>query len=152
MRTKLVVGLLVLGLVAGGLGAISAEWNGTGTVVNTVTWEFHPFIELTISESAVDFGQIGGVIDTIRRLNATRLHVRSNMAWELSYVVSGAEASTRHLAVRVLQATGNRHRPYSESLSGSNDGTFRVDFTLTDIRTMAPGAHAVTVTYTVTTR
>ena len=143
---KFLVGLLVLGLAVSVLGAIALATPGHGpgpgpgnnasdTATDSVSWTVQGFIELTIDESAFDFGEIAAGVDSISEEEANVLYVFSNTAWTLSSTVSGEGSD--HLGVALSSNEGQ----------GNSDIT--VGYSLNNLRTMDPGTYVATVTYTV---
>jgi spore coat protein U-like protein len=135
------VGLLVLALTVGltGIAALAASGNGnkkTDSVSDTVSWTVQKYVELSINDSAYDFGAIDPSQDTITATNANVLTVTSNTSWVLTYSVSGNGGG--HLSVGL------------ESSQGQGDAAVNVSYTLSNLHSMAPGNYTATVTYTVT--
>ena len=144
MRTrKLFVGLLVLGLAVGMLGAVVFAKRGGGkdpsdTATDAVSWTVQKFIEITIDDSAYDFGTIDAGVDTVSDARANALFVRSNASWTLDYAIEG----TGSVNLQVSLETGE----------GRGDAEIRVGYTLMDLRALGAGDYSVTVTYTVTAK
>jgi len=133
---KFVVGLLVVGLAVGVLGAVAlAKKPGSDSAVDNVSWTIQGFIELTIDDNVFDFGDIAAGVDSVSEDNANTLHVFSNTAWTLSYSASGAGSD--HLSVAL------------SSSDGTGDADVTVGYGLNDLRTMDPGTYTAVVTYTV---
>ena len=140
--SKFMVGMLVLGLAVSVLGAVALATPGHGngyhasdTAIDNVSWTIQGFIELTIDYGAFDFGEIAAGIDSVSEGNANTLHVFSNTAWELTYLITGAGSD--HLSVAMSSDEGE----------GSADVT--VGYSLNNLRTMDPGTYTATVVYTV---
>jgi len=136
-NNKFVVGLLVLGLAVSVFGAIALAKHddASDTAIDSVSWTVQGFIELTIDDDAFDFGQIDAGVDSVSETEANTLHVFSNIAWALSYSVSGTGSD--QLGVDL------------SSNEGTGDSDIEVGYSLTDLRTMDPGSYTATVTYTV---
>jgi len=139
---KFVVGLLVVGLAVSVLGAVALaanphanDYNASDTAFDSVSWTVQGFIELTIDESAFDFGDIAAGVDSVTEDNANIIHVFSNTEWTLSYTPSGVGSD--HLSVAL------------SSSEGTGDTDVTVGYGLNDLRTMDPGTYMATVTYTV---
>jgi len=131
-----VVGLLVVGLAVTVLGAVAlAKKPVSDSAVDNVSWTIQGFIELTIDDEAFDFGEIVAGVDSVSEDNANTLHVFSNTAWTLSYIVSGTGSD--HLSVAL------------SSSDGTADTDVTVGYSLNDLRSMDPGTYMATVTYTV---
>ena len=140
---KLFVGLLVLGLAVsvigmGGFAKKGHDDDPSDTVTDAVTWTVRGFIELTIDDSAYDFGTIDAGVDTVSDDEANTLFVRSNADWELEYSVDGS--GSEYLQVSL------------EAEDGEGDATINVGYTLLNLRSMDPGDYSVTVTYTATAK
>ncbi|MCI2426653.1 hypothetical protein LM597_04520 [Candidatus Acetothermia bacterium] len=151
MRTKLVVGLLVLGLAVSGLGLIDVAAATTApeirAVSNTVTWTIHRFLRIAISRTAVDFGTIDGLADTAQKLDAAELTIESNINWSISFAVTGTARD--HLQV-VISCPNDRQRRAVGT--GTRNRVLRVDYSLRNLLQLEPGNYTVTVTFTVTPR
>jgi len=161
MRTKLIVGLLVLGLAVSllGVGVVSGAQKGVSvvsdgeksgtpvTVTNTVTWIAAPLIELAITSPALDFGVIGGH-DTIAKVRANQLRVRSNISWSLTAEVIGTAAA--HLQISFSTARGSGFGAFRGD--GRGNAEVYVTYTLVNLRELAVGTHVVTVIFTATVR
>jgi len=133
---KSVVALLVVGLAVSVLGAVAlAKKPVSDSAVDNVSWTIQGFIELTIDDEAFDFGEIVAGVDSVSEDNANTLHVFSNTAWTLSYIVSGTGSD--HLSVAL------------SSSDGTADTDVTVGYSLNDLRSMDPGTYMATVTYTV---
>ena len=132
---KLFVGLLVLGLAVGMVGLIGLAKQPSANAANKVTWTIQGFVELTIDQSAFDFGKIDAGVDSVSATKANTLHVFSNTNWTLSFSVAGAAKD--HLSVDLSSDKGK----------GNDDIT--VGYSLNNLRTMDPGTYTATVTYTV---
>jgi len=133
---KSVVALLVVGLAVSVLGAVAlAKKPASDSAVDNVSWTIQGFIELTIDDEAFDFGEIVAGVDSVSEDNANTLHVFSNTAWTLSYIVSGTGSD--HLSVAL------------SSSDGTADTDVTVGYSLNDLRSMDPGTYMATVTYTV---
>ena len=139
---KLFVGLLVLGLAVSVLGAVVLATPGNGnsnhasdSAVDNVSWTIQGFIELTIDNTAFVFKPINAGVDSVSEGNVNTLHVFSNIAWMLSYSVSGEGSD--HLGVALSSDEGE----------GNDDIT--VGYSLNNLRTMDPGTYIAVVTYTV---
>ena len=140
--SKFMVGLLVLVLAVSILGAVALakpghgkDQNASDTVIDSVSWTVQGFINMTIDDSAFDFGQIDAGVDSVSEDNANTLSVFSNTEWVLTYTVSG---------------TGSDHLGVSLSASeGDGDGNVTVGYSLNDLRSMDPGSYTATVTFTV---
>ena len=145
---KLFVGLLVLGLAVCmiGMAGFAKKENGRGkdgldasdSAIDAVTWTVQKFIELTIDDSAYDFGTIDAGVDTVSDDKANTLAVRGNASWELAYAVEGT--GSEHLVVAL------------EAREGTGDAEINIGYSLRNLRSMAPGDYSVTVTYTVTAK
>ena len=142
---KFMVGLLVLGLAVTTLGLAGfAAWHkplppvppiSSKSVTDNVSWTVQGFVELTIDDSAFDFGMIDAGVDSVSKDNANTLFVFSNTEWVLSYSVSGS---------------GSDHLGVSLSASdGKGNAKIGVGYSLNDLRSMDPGSYTATVTYTV---
>lgn len=139
---KFMVGLLVLGLAVTTLGLAGfAAWHkplppiSSNSVTDKVSWTVQGFVELTIDDSAFDFGKIDAGVDSVSKDNANTLFVFSNTEWVLSYSVSGAGSD--HLGV-ALSAT-----------DGEGNAKIGVGYSLNNLRSMDPGSYTATVLYTV---
>jgi len=133
---KSVVALLAVGLAVSVLGAVAlAKKPASDSAVDNVSWTIQGFIELTIDDEAFDFGEIVAGVDSVSEDNANTLHVFSNTAWTLSYIVSGTGSD--HLSVAL------------SSSDGTADTDVTVGYSLNDLRSMDPGTYMATVTYTV---
>ena len=133
---KLLVGLLVLGLAVSVLGAIAlAKKPASDSAVDNVSWTIQGFVELTIDQSAFDFGLIDAGVDSVTEDKANMLHVFSNTAWTLSYSASGEGSD--HLGVTLSSDEGK----------GNSDIT--VGYSLNNLRSMDPGTYTAKVIYTV---
>ena len=139
---KFMVGLLVLGLAVSVFGAIALAKPGHGngqnasdTVIDSVSWTVQGFIEITIDDSAFDFGQIDAGVDSASEDNANTLFVSSNTSWTLSYSVSGAGSD--HLGVSL------------STKKGEGNAEVGVGYSLNNLRSMDPGSYTAIVTYTV---
>jgi len=139
------VGLLVLGLAVTtlGLAGFAAGHKplppvspiSLDSVTDNVSWTVQGFVELTIDDSAFDFGMIDAGVDSVSKDNANTLFVFSNTEWVLSYSVSGS---------------GSDHLGVSLSASdGKGNAKIGVGYSLNDLRSMDPGSYTATVTYTV---
>lgn len=135
MGKKFFVGLVValgLTLVVPGL----AKKPGDVEAQNDVLWTVQSFLELSVSASSYDFGEIDPGDDTVSASEAVILYVESNISWSLGYTVEGDAAE--HLQVALSQDSGN------------GDAEVPVDYTLVELRSLAPGDYQVTVIYTAT--
>ena len=133
---KSVVALLVVGLAVSVLGAVAlAKKPVSDSAVDNVSWTIQGFIELTIDDEAFDFGEIVAGVDSVSEDSANTLHVFSNTAWTLSYIVSGTGSD--HLSVAL------------SSSDGTADTDVTVGYSLNDLRSMDPGTYMATATYTV---
>ena len=139
---KFMVGMLVLGLAVTTLGLAGfANWHNplppvsSNSVTDEITWTVQGFVELSIDDSAFDFGQIDAGVDSVNEEKANTLSVFSNTDWTLSFSVSGTGSD--HLGVTLSSSEGN-----------GND-TVTVGYSLNDLRSMGPGSYTATVTYTV---
>lgn len=140
---KLFVGLLVLGLAVGMLGMVGFAKKGGGkdpfdTATDAVTWTVQKFIEITIDDSAYDFGTIDAGVDTVADAKANVLSVRSNADWTLNYSVQGTGSENLQVSLEAGEGKGNAE--------------ITVGYTLLDLRSMKAGDYSVTVTYTVTAK
>ena len=142
---KFMVGLLVLGLAVTTLGLAGfAAWHkplppvSSKVAVDKVSWTVQGFVELTINDSAFDFGKIAAGLDSVTAKNANTLSVFSNTAWTLSFSVSGTGSD--HLGVSLSAKTGK------------GNAKVGVGYSLNNLRSMNPGSYTATVTYTVTTK
>lgn len=139
---KFMVGLLVLGLAVTTLGLAGfAAWHkplppvSSNSVTDEVTWTVQGFVELSIDDSAFDFGRIDAGVDSVSEEKANTLFVFSNTAWTLSFSVSGTGSD--HLGVTLSSSKGK----------GNDEVT--VGYSLNNLRSMDPGSYTATVTYTV---
>jgi len=133
---KFLVGLLVLGLAVSILGAVAlAKKPASDSAVDNVSWTIQGFIDLTIDDTAFDFGEIDAGVDSVSEAKANTLHVFSNTEWTLSFSRSGTGSD--HLGVALSSNEG----------TGNSDIT--VGYSLNDLRSMDPGSYTATVTYTV---
>ncbi len=136
---KFMVGLLVLGLAVTTLGLAGFAGSASSKVAtNKVSWTVQSFVELTIHDSAFDFGKIAAGIDSVSKDNANTLSVFSNTAWTLSFSVKGAGSD--HLGISL------------SAKKGKGNAKVGVGYSLNNLRTMNPGSYTATVTYTVTTK
>ena len=137
---KVLVGLLVLGLVVSVVGMIgfAKKPGNSDSVADQVSWTIQQYIEITIDDSAFDFGQIAAGVDTVTEENANTLFIYSNTNWELSFSVTGNGSD--HLSVAL------------SSDEGEDDAEIAVGYSLNDLRSMDAGDYSVTVTYTVTAK
>ncbi len=135
---KLFVGLLVLGLAVGMLGMVSFAKKHSTSADDKVTWTIQEFIEITIDDSAYDFGTIDAGVDTVADAKANALFVRSNASWALSYSVAGTGSENLQVSL--------------EAEEGKGDTEIGVGYTLLDLRSMDAGDYSVTVTFTVTAK
>ena len=133
---KFFVGLLVLGLAVGILGAVAlAKKPASNSAMDNVSWTIQGFIELTIDDNAFNFGQIVSGVDSVSEDNANTLHVFSNTKWTLSFSITGAGSD--HLSVSLSSDEGN----------GNDD--IAVGYSLNNLRSMDPDTYTATITYTV---
>jgi hypothetical protein len=135
------VGLLVLGLAVGVVGAVALAKSPhvvSNEATDDVSWTVIGFIELTIDDDSFDFGVIDAGVDSVSVEDANTLHVFSNIQWELTYDVTGT--GSNHLGVALSSSEGN----------GNGDVT--VGYSLDDLRSMDPGDYTATVTYTATAK
>jgi len=139
---KVLVALLVLGLAVSVVGMIGFAKKpvvvGSDSVADQVSWTIQQYIEITIDDSAFDFGQIAAGVDTVTEENANTLFIYSNTNWELSFDVTGNGSD--HLSVLL------------SSDEGEDDAEVTVGYSLNDLRSMDAGDYTVTVTYTVTAK
>jgi len=142
MRTNsFMVGLLVLCLAVSAFGAIAmAKPHGgdSDSATDTVTWTVQGYVELTIDDSAFDFGQIDAGLDSVTATNANTLYITSNTAWSLSFSVTGDGSSNLGVALSASE--------------GKDDDQVSVDYSLNNLRSMDPGSYTAIVTYTVTAK
>jgi len=142
---KFVVGLLVLSLAVTTLGLAGFAKShkplppvSSNNVTDEVTWTVQGFIELTINDSAFDFGDIAAGVDSVNVEEANTLTVFSNTEWTLSYTITG---------------TGNDHLGVTlSSDKGKGNSKVTVGYSLNNLRSMDPGSYTATVTYTVATK
>ncbi len=142
---KFMVGLLVLGLAVTtlGLAGFAASHKAQSPIspvssnvaVDKISWTVQGFVELTIDDSAFDFGKIDAGVDSVTAKKANTLAVFSNTAWTLSFSVSGAGSD--HLGVSLSAEKGKGNAKVS------------VGYSLNNLRSMNPGSYTATVTYTV---
>jgi len=137
---KVLVGLLVLGLAVSVVGMIGfAKKPGiSDSVADQVSWTIQQYIEITIDNSAFDFGQIAAGVDTVTEEKANTLFIFSNTKWELSFAVKGNGSD--HLSVSLSND------------EGEDNAEITVGYTLKDLRSMDAGDYTATVTYTVTAK
>ncbi len=139
---KLIVGLLVLGLAVAmiGLAGFAKDHNHSNSVSvqDKISWTIQGFVELKIADTAFDFGAIPAGANEVTKKNADTLFVYSNTSWSLTVSLSGNGSD--HLKVDL------------SAYHGKNDAKVGVNYTLFNLRTMAPGTYATIVTYTVTTK
>ena len=143
------VGLLVLSLVVGMIGLAGIAKPGkplppdprplppemSNSVTDMVSWTVQGFIELTIDDSAFDFGLIDAGVDSVTVKEANTLAVVSNTEWTLSYTIAGTGSD--HLGVLLSDE------------AGEGNAEINVGYSLNDLRSMDPGSYTATVTYTV---
>jgi hypothetical protein len=139
------VGMLVLGLAVGAIGAVALAVPGNGhghnasdEAIDTVSWSIRSFIELTIEDDSFDFGEIDAGVDSVSVEDANTLRVFSNIEWELTYAVSGQ--GSNHLSIALSSNDGN------------GNGNVTVGYSLNDLRSMDPGDYTATVIYTATAK
>ena len=142
---KVLVGLLVLGLAVSVVGMIGLAKKpkepvvvGSGDVADQVSWTIQQYIEITIDDSAFDFGQIAAGADTVTEEKANTLFIHSNTNWRLSFAVKGN--GSENLSVSL------------SSDDGKANAEINVGYTLKDLRSMDAGDYTATVTYTVTAK
>ena len=140
--SRVMVGLLVLSLVVGTIGLAGVAKPGkplppemSNTVIDMVSWTVQGFIELTIDDSAFDFGPIDAGVDSVTVEEANTLFVLSNTEWTLSYTIAGTGSD--HLGVLLSDE------------AGEGSAEINVGYSLNDLRSMDPGSYTATVTYTV---
>jgi len=139
-NNRFMIGMLVLCLVVSAFGtiAMAKKPGNSDSASDTVTWNVQGYVELTIDDSAFDFGQIDAGLDTFTATNANTLYVTSNTDWSLTFSVTGDGSS--HLGVAL---SANK---------GTNDAQVSVDYSLNNLRSMDPGSYTAIVTYTVTAK
>ncbi|MCD6135487.1 hypothetical protein J7J63_02060 [Candidatus Bipolaricaulota bacterium] len=147
--SRVMVGLLVLSLVVGMIGLAGIAKPGkplplgprplppemSNSVTDMVSWTVQGFIELTIDDSAFDFGLIDAGVDSVTVEEANTLAVVSNTEWTLSYTITGTGSD--HLGVLLSDE------------AGEGNAEINVGYSLNDLRSMDPGSYTATVTYTV---
>lgn len=140
--SRVMVGLLVLSLVVVMIGLAGVAKPGkptppemSNTVIDMVSWTVQGFIELTIDDSAFDFGPIDAGVDSVTVEEANTLFVLSNTEWTLSYTITGTGSD--HLGVLLSDE------------AGEGNAEINVGYSLNDLRSMDPGSYTATVTYTV---
>lgn len=133
--TKIVSGALVIGLAVGAFAAVGLAKKPSADTSADVLWTIQKFVELSIDSSSYDFGTIAGGGGSASADGAHSLTIYSNTAWTLNFSVAGLGSD------RLLVSLS--------STSGSGNAVVSAGYSLSDLRSMAPGNYVATVTYTV---